>query len=136
MSDLSGPILLDLTAISDEPVAIGWHRVTIEQAEPKLSNQQKIPSLFILARVSDEEDPDFNSTVLWNVMMEGDGLIFTKRFFKALELPTKLEYDSLAALGADLIGREVEVKIKHRMYQGEKRANVGQWRTPSLEIDL
>ena len=134
--DLTGPVTIDLGSISDEPVSEGWHRVTIERADPKLSNKQQLPSIFVLSRVTDENDPDYNRTVIWNNMLEGDGMIFTKRAFEALGLPEQLDYPSYQALADDLIGREVDVKVKHNTYQGEKTANVNQWREASLDIEL
>lgn len=134
--DLTSPVTIDLGTISDEPVAEGWHTVTIERAEAKLSRQQNLPSIFVLSRVTDESDPDYNRTIIWNNMLDGDGMIFTKRAFEALGMPEQLDYPSYSALADDLIGREVEVKVKHRTYQGEVQANVNQWREPSLDIEL
>ena len=132
--ELSGPIMLDLGAVKDEPVPEGWHTVKIESADPGLSRQKKVPKVFVLSRINDEADPDFNRTIIWNCMLEGDGLIFTKRCFKALGLPEVLNRPSYEALAEDLVGREVECRVKHRVYQGEKQASVTNWRAVSYDL--
>jgi hypothetical protein len=134
--NLNEPITLDLSEISTEPVPTGWHTVTIERAEAKLTRQKKLPSIFVMSRITDEADPDYNRTIIWNAMLDGDGLMFTKKFFTALGMPEQLEYDSYQALADDLLGREVEAKVKHRQYEGETQASVNDWREPSLDIEL
>ncbi len=126
--ELTGPIILDLGAVRDEPVAEGWHSVEIERADPGLSNQKKIPKIFILSRLIDEADEDYNRTQIWNAMLEGDGLIFTKRCMKALGLPDQLAYDSVEDFCADLVGRQVQVQTRHRIYKGEKQSSASNWR--------
>ena len=124
---LEGPIELDLGAVKDEPVAQGWHTVQIERADAKLSAQQEIPMIFVLSRIIEESDPQVKKTVIWNNMMQGEGLIFTKRCFKALGLPEKLVADSLQDLADTLVGLQVQVQIKHKVHEGEIQANVKNW---------
>ena len=131
--NLEGPITLDLGAVSDEPVDAGWHTVQIERAEARLTRQKELPQIFVLARITDEGDPQFNKTVLWNNLLVGEGLIFTKRCFKALGLPEVLEFDSVQDLANELIGITVEVRIKHRTYEGEIQANVANWRPVTFD---
>lgn len=131
-----GPIALDLGAVRDEPVSKGWHPVRIERADPGRSKQKQLLQIFVLARVMDEASPEFNRTIIWNSMMEGDGLIFTKRCFRALGLPEALNYPSLQALADDLIDREVEVQVKHRVYEGQQQTNVVNWRPLTPEISF
>lgn len=131
---LDGPVVLDLSQVRDELIPEGWHTVTVERADPGLSRQQQIPKIFILSRVTDEGDPDHNRTIIWNVMLSGDGMQFMKRCFAALGLPLQLNYPSYQALADDLIGREVEVKLKHKAYKGEKQVNVSNWRPCTAEI--
>lgn len=133
---LEGPVTLDLDQVRDEPPAKGWHTVRIERAEAGLSRQKKTPKIFVLSRVIDEADVEFNRTIIWNVMLSGDGLVFTKRCLKALGLPGRLEYGSYQELADDLIGREVEVQVKHRTYQGERQAQVNNWREVTPEISF
>lgn len=134
--DLTGPIVLDLGEVRDEPVAVGWHSVAIERAEARSSRQKKLPMIFILARINDEADMEYNRTVIWNIMLEGDGMVFTKRCFAALGLPEQLNYPSYQALADDLIGLEVEVQVKHRVYQGAKQIQVNNWRALTPEISF
>ena len=133
--NLEGPITLDLGAVSDEPVAIGWHTVQIERADAKLTRQKELPQIFVMGRITDEADPQFNKTIIWNCMMVGEGLIFTKRCFKALGMPEVLNYPSLQALADDLITRAVEVRVKHRTYEGEIQANVSNWKPVTFSTD-
>jgi len=130
--NLEGPITLDLGAIKDEPVSVGWHSVTIERAEAKETRQQSLPSIFVLARVNDEADPDYNRTVIWNLMLSGDGLLFTKRCFGALGMPEQIQAPSVQALADELVGRDVEVQVKHRTYEGAIQANANNWRQPTM----
>lgn len=132
--NLEGPIVLDLGEVRDDPVTVGWHTVTIERADAGVSQQKQLPKIFILSRVTDEGDVEFNRTIIWNVMLEGDGLVFTKRCFAALGLPEQLNYPSYQALADDLVGREVEVKGKHRVYKGEKQFQVNNWKPVTSEI--
>jgi len=133
--NLEGPIVLDLGEVRDQPITAGaWHCVTIERADAGLSTQKQLPKVFILSRVSDEGSPEYNRTVIWNLMLAGDGMVFTKRCLAALGLPEKLNYPSYQALADDLVGREVEVKGKHRTYQGEVQYQVNNWRKVTPEI--
>ena len=134
--DLSGPVVLDLGAVKDEPVGIGWHFVRIEQVDPKLSSQKQLPSFFVLSRIVDENDPEYNRTVIWNLMLSGDGMLFTKRCFKALGLPEQLDYPSYQALADVMIGLEVVAQVKHQVHEGTKRAKVNNWRQPAPEIEI
>jgi len=134
--DLEGPIQIDLGGVKDEPVAQGWHTVLVERAEGRLSSQQKLPMIFVLSRIADEADPDYNHTIIWNNMLTGEGLVFTKRCFKALGLPVKLDFPSVQALADELIGRSVEVRIKHKMHEGELQANASNWRAVTFSDDL
>ncbi len=126
--DLAGPVSLDLGAISDELVPIGWHQVVIERVDAKLTKEKRLPSLFIMSRISEEGDPDHGKTLIWNLMLAEGGLIFTKRCFKALGLPEQMEYDSYEELAAELIGLECEAEVKHKPWDGEMQAKVGRWR--------
>jgi len=132
--DLSGPITLDLAEVRDEPVSVGWHAVTIERADAGETREKKLPKIFILSRVTDEGDQEFNRTVIWNIMLDGDGMVFTKRCLKALGMPDQLNYQSYQALADELIGREVEVQVKHRVYKGEKQCQVNNWKPITPEI--
>ena len=132
--DLSGPVTLNLDEVRDEPVAIGWHSVKIERAEPKLTRQKNLPSIFVMSRISDEADVDFNRTIIWNLMLKGDGVVFTKRCFAAMGITGKLEFPSYQAMADALIGLEVEVKVKHRVYKGEVQANASNWRPITHDV--
>jgi hypothetical protein len=134
--NLEGPIVLDLGEIRDQPVALGWHAVTIERAEAGTSRQKGLPKIFILSRITDEGDVEYNRTIIWNVMLSGDGMVFTKRCLAALGLPEQLSYPSYQALADDLIGREVEVKVKHRVYKGEKQVQVNNWKAIASGISF
>lgn len=132
--NLEGPIVLDLGEVRDEPVSVGWHTVTIERADAGVTQQKGLPKIFILSRVTDEGDKEYNRTIIWNIMLAGDGLPFTKRCLKALGLPEQLNYPTFQALADDLIGREVEVKGKHRTYKGEVQFQVNNWKPVTPEI--
>lgn len=132
--DLSGPVVIDLEEIRDEPVNEGWHVVEIERCEPKLSRQKHLPQLFVLSRVVDEADVEYNRMILWNLMLEGAGMVFTKRCFKALDMPSVLDYPTYQDLANELIGRQVEVKVKHKTNKGEIQANVNNWRPATSDI--
>lgn len=132
--ELTGPIVLDLGQIKDEPVDLGWHTVEIERADFGLSSQKNLPKIFVLSRINDEADPDYGRTIIWNFMLEGEGLIFTKRGFSALGYPEVLEYPSAQALAESLVGMAVEVRVKHRTYQGAKQAQVNNWRPCTPDI--
>lgn len=132
--DLSSPVSIDLGEVNDEPVAVGWHTVTIERAEAKLSRQQEIPQIFVLSRITNEADPEYNRTLIWNLNLSGDGLRFTKRCLEALGFPEQLNYSSYQDLADDLVGREVDAKVKHRTYQGETKSSVNQWRPTEMVV--
>jgi len=136
--NLEGPILIDLTEIKDEPVAEGYHLVQIERVDPGYSSQQKIPQLFVMSRIVDEADPEFNRTVIWNSQLQGEGLIFTKRFFAAVGLEDVVQYPSIQGLVDDLLEAVVEVRVRHRTYEGRVQANVSNWRPyqPEAEVEL
>ena len=134
--NLEGPIVLDLGEVRDEPVAVGWHVVTIERAEAGVTRQKSLPKIFVLSRITDEGDVEHNRTVIWNVMLSGDGMVFTKRCLMALGLSEQLNYPTYQALADDLIGREVEVKVKHRVYKGEKQVQISNWKALTPEISF
>ena len=69
-------------------------------------------------------------------MLSGDGMVFTKRCFKALGLPEQLNYPSYQALADALIGLEVDVRVKHRTYQGERQVSVNNWRASTPDISF
>ena len=132
--NLEGPIVLDLGEVRDEPVVVGWHVVTIERTEAGTSRQKGLPKIFILSRVTDEGDVEYNRTIIWNIMLSGDGMVFTKRCLSALGLPEQLNYPSYQALADDLMGREIEVKVKHRVYKGEKQVQISNWKSITPDI--
>ena len=132
--NLEGPIVLDLGEVRDDPVTPGWHTVRIERADAGVSRQKGLPKIFILSRVTDEGDEEYDRTIIWNLMLDGDGLVFTKRCLSALGLPEQLNYPSYQALADDLIDREVEVKGKHRVYKGETQYQVSNWKPVTAEI--
>lgn len=132
--DLSGPVTLNLDEVRDEPVAAIWHSVKIERADAGLSRQKQLPQIFILSRISDEADVDFNRTIIWNLMLEGDGVVFTKRCFAALGITGKLNFPTYQAMADALVGLEVEVKLKHRTYKGEVQANASNWRAVTHDV--
>lgn len=135
-----GPILLDLGQIRDEPVIKGWHLVEIERADAGSSSKKGLTKIFVLSRIIDEGDPDFNRTIIWSLMLEGDGLVFTKRCLNALEYPAQLlggegaAYATVEDLADSLVGKTVEVRVKHKMYQGNKQAEVNNWRAYTSEV--
>lgn len=128
------PIALNLSNIKDQPCAVGWHAVEIERAEYGTSSKKGLPKIFVLSRITDEADPDFNRTIIWNLMLSGEGLVFTKRCFVALGYPEVLEYPTADALADSLIGLQVEVRVKHRVYQGNNQAQVNNWRPLTPEV--
>lgn len=135
---LEGPIVIDLNEVRDEPIADGWHLVVVERVDPGYSRQQHIPQVFVLSRVTDEGDPDFNRTIIWNSMLAGDGRRFSKRFFLAAGLPALLQYPTADALAADLVGRAVLVKTKAKLnpQTGEVNVNCSSWKAPQSELDF
>jgi hypothetical protein len=136
---LDGPFTLNLEDVKDEPVNEGWHLVEIEKAEPKRTNQKKLPAVFVVARIVDEEDEDFNRTLIWNNILDpsSQAIRFTKRCFEALGMPAELQYENgVQGLCEDLIGRRVDAKAKHETYEGDVRARVNKWRQPELGIEL
>lgn len=134
--NLEGPISLDLAAVRDEPIVKGWHVVKIERADPGLSRKQGIPKIFIMARVIDEADEEHNRTIIWNLMLAGDGLQFTKRCLGALGMPEQLDYPSYQALADALIGLEVDVNVKHKTYEGKLQAQANNWRAVTADISF
>ena len=126
--DLEGPVNMNTDEIKDELPAAGWHTVTIERAEARLSSKQEIPQIFIMARITDEADPQFNKTVIWSLNLAGDGMGFFKRCFAALGMPKQLDYDSYQDMADEIVGREVECKVKHGKYNDEPQAQVSAWR--------
>lgn len=133
--NLTGPITLDLDAISDKPVATGWHLVNIERAEAKLSSADN-PKIFVMSRIVDEADPDNNRTLIWNLTFTEAAMFMVKRCLKALGMPSNLSFDSLQDLADELLDREVEAFVKHKVYMGETQANVAKWRAPEVDIEL
>ena len=94
-----------------------------------MSSKKGLPKVFVLSRIIDEADPDFSRTIIWNLMLAGEGLVFTKRCFKALGFEgDTLEFPSGDALAETLIGLQVDVRVKHRIYEGAKQAQVNNWR--------
>ncbi len=125
----TGPITLDLGAVSDDPPAVGWHTVEIERADFGVSSKKGLPKVFVLSRVIDEADPDYGRTIIWNLMLAGQGLVFTKRCFAALGFEgDTLTFPSGEALAEALMGLQVDVRVKHRLYEGAKQAQVNNWR--------
>ena len=136
--NLEGPISLDLAAVRDELVEVGWHVTKIERADPGLSRQKRIPKIFIMARVIDEADVEFNRTIIWNLMLAGDGLQFTKRCLGALGMPEQLDYPSYQALADALIGLEVDVHVAHKPNKKtwELQASANKWRAVTPDISF
>ena len=135
--DLTGPVSLNLGGVHDELVPVGWHTVTIERADAKLSKKDE-PSIFVMSRISDEVDPNFNETVVWNLTDTGNPDDFQMKLFKrcaeALGLPEELNYPSYQALADDLIGRTFDCKVSHQVYMGENKTNVNQWRPTQYQM--
>ena len=135
--DLTGPVSLNLGGVKDALVPVGWHTVTIERADAKESSKEK-PQIFVLSRISDEADPDFNRTVIWNLTDTGDLEDFPMKLFRrcieALGMPLDLNYPSYQALADDLIGRTFDCKVSHRTYKGEPQTNILQWRPTQYDF--
>ncbi len=135
--DLTGPVSLNLGGVNDELVPVGWHTVTIERAEAKKSKKEQ-PSIFVLSRISDEADPNFNETLIWNLTDTGNLEDFQMKLFRrcieALEMPLDLNYPSYQDLANELIGKTFDCKVSHRVYQGEPQTNIIQWRPTSYDF--
>lgn len=129
--DLTGPVSLNLGGVRDVLVPVGWHTVTIERADARESSKEQ-PQIFVLSRISDEADPDFNRTLIWNLTDTGNLEDFQMKLFRrcieAMGLPLDLNYPSYQALADDLIGRTFDCKVSHRTYQGEPQTNITRWR--------
>lgn len=136
--DLEGPITLDLGAVKDELAELGWHSVRIERADAGISSKKGLPKIFVMARMTDQDDPDFNRTLVWNCMLSGDGLVFTKRCFKAADMPEQLNYPTYQALADDLVGRELAAKVQHKANRdtGEMQVSVGNWKPIVADLGL
>ena len=130
--DLDSPVNMDLDEVQDELIPAGWHSVTIERAEARLSSKQQIPQIFVMSRITDEGDPDFNRTIIWSLNLAGPGMGFFKRCFAALGMPEKLNYNCWQDMADEIVGREVDAKVKHGTYNNEPQAQVSTWRPTEL----
>lgn len=133
---LEGPVSFNLDEVHDVPVSTGWHQVTVEQTEAKLSKKDH-PQIFFLSRISDEADEDFNRTIIWNLTFDGNmggfNMKRVRRFCEAAGIPLTLDYASYEAMAEDMINREVMVEVKHQEYEGETQARVNKWQSVSFD---
>jgi len=137
--DLSSPVRMNLSDVDDSLVAEGWHTVEIERADAKI-NSSNNPMIFVMSRICDETDPDYNRTVIWNSTFDFNdpeqwSLKFVRRFFTALGMDLDLDFESYQALADELIGRQVDVSVKHKVNKQTKdpQANVSKWRPVTFE---
>jgi len=132
---VEGPVSLNLGNVDDAPVAKGWHTVKIERAEAD-TNKKDQPQIAILARITNETDPDFNKTIPWYLTFTGDMESFQmkliRRCVEALGLPLTLDYPSYQDFGDALIGLSVDANVTHREWEGETKLNVNKWRPISF----
>jgi hypothetical protein len=128
--DLEGPILLDLTDVSDEPVPEGWHAFEVEKADPGYSPTKGIPQVAIGARLIDEADPSYQRMLFWQSHLVGEGRRFTRRFLEAIGfgVDKPMQFSSAQELADQLLGVQGEVRVKHNVSKGTTYANASAWR--------
>lgn len=137
--NLSGPVSLDLGSTSDAPLAIGWHTCQIERCEARTS-KKGLPQFFVLARITDEDDAEFNQSIIWNLTFDNVAQSFNskrvKRCLTALGMPEQLSYTSWEDFAEALIGLNVDAYVTHQDRDGEPQANVNKWRAVQLLGDI
>lgn len=108
-----GVLTLDLSGV-DKPAPEGWHTVEVEKASPGTSSNDNM-RIFVVARDVCMECDHAGNTIVWNSMLEGPGLTFTKRFLDAAGygVDQKLQFNSVDELAESMIGRELRVKVVH-----------------------
>lgn len=128
--NLEGPILLDLSDVSDEPVPEAWYAVEIEKADPGYSPNKGVPQVAIGARIIDEACPSYQRMLFWQSHLVGEGRRFTRRFLKAagFGVDKPLAFSSAQELADQLLGVQVEVRVKHNVSKGVTYANASAWR--------
>ena len=132
---LGSPVSINLGNVDDAPVAKGWHTVKIERAEAD-EDKKGNPQISVLARVTNESDPDNNKTIPWYLTFNGDldsfQMKIVRRSIEALGLPLNLDYPTYQDLGDALIGLSVDAYVTHREWEGETKINVNKFRPISL----
>ena len=118
---------VDLDSINTDPIAPGWHVVTIERVEPTRS-QNGDPQLRVTSMVSDPEDPDYDRPIFWKTTFGEKSVVFAKMFLEALGYSGQIS-GSLRDLAESLVGRVVEVRVRHRQTVDGLRAEVAAWRS-------
>ena len=118
------PIVIDLTNIRTEPIAEGWHTVTIIQVTHGYSSRQGIPQLQFRAVIDDESDPDHGRQLFWNVQLTGDGAVFAVYCLGALGLDTSQVHRFTEEDLQAWVGQRLDVRVRHRTYRGRILANV------------
>ena len=139
--DLEGPILLDLSDVSDEPVPEAWYATEIEKADPGYSPNKGIPQVAIGARIIDETSPSYNRMLFVQWHLVGEGRRFTRRGLKAagFGVDKPMEFSSAQELADQLLGVQMEMRVQHNVSKGTTYANVSAYRPLAyggMEADL
>lgn len=104
------------------------YEVQISELEFKLSASSNKPMWSVVLEVQDEGD--FNGRKIYtNLSFSEKALSMTKGVIKVIA-PELLEgafKPREIADNGDLLGKFAKVRIKHRMYEGEKQVQVSRW---------
>jgi len=130
--NLSAPVRLNLNDTEDLPVAEGWYPVRIISSEAKMSSKDQ-PQIAIMARITDENSPDYNKGLFWYLTFAEDSQSFQIKMLKRciLALPTidpDLNYPSYKDFADALVDLELQVHVKHGSYNDEVTANVNKFK--------
>lgn len=131
---LEGPLTLDLSSV-DKPPSEGWHTVEVEKASPGTTRAGDV-KIFVVARDRcGAQCGHDEQTIIWNLMLEGAGLSFTKRCLGAMGygVDSKMQFASVQALADSMLGRELQVQIKHNDKDSAFEYNVNAYRPVEAE---
>jgi len=120
-------INLDLSGVNDEVVPEGWHTARIFNIE-SVTSENGNAMLKVQSKI--EGGPYNGRSLFDNWMLETDAVFRTKQVLVRLGLMAK-EDKTITFKTEDLIGKEVEVKVKHQEYEGQMQPRPRGYRLPT-----
>lgn len=129
---VEGPVRLNLTEIDDSPVDEGWYGVKVITADAKMSKDGTKPQINVMARIMDEASKEYNKALFWYLTFDEDPDAFSIKMLKRCvaaipSIDPNLNYESYQDFGDDLVGKELNVNVKHGTYQGEPTVNINKF---------
>ena len=110
---LTGPVIVDLTDVSTEAVAEGYHSVEVTSISLELNGKGK-PQIVTKMVIIGDDNPEVNRTLTARLQLAGGGKVFTKAFFEAIGLDvTEVREWTQVSLEEEMVGTTLDTKVVH-----------------------